>query len=130
MLSNFYYYSLASPDHLREGAYQLNIISTAILSLIKKALLCYWNLLVLHQQPARGWVLYNTSRSSGNGRWHELQSIRKTSWNVDHVILFRVPDLGISKSGKYLLKLRAHYSGKFAPQEINPLYGIRIKGIH
>ena len=65
MLSSFYYYSLASPDHLCKGAYQLNIIRAAISPLIRKALLCYWSLLVLHQQPARGWVLYNTLRSSG-----------------------------------------------------------------
>ena len=39
MLPNsFYYYSLASPDHLREGAYRLNIIIAAISSLIRKAL--------------------------------------------------------------------------------------------
>ena len=50
MLSSFYYYSLASPDHLREGAYRLNIISAAISSLIRKALLCYWSLLALRQQ--------------------------------------------------------------------------------
>ena len=61
------YYSLASPDHLREGTYRLNSISVAISSLIRKALLCYWSLLVLHQKPVKGWVLYNTSRSSGNG---------------------------------------------------------------
>ena len=29
----------------------------------------------------------------------------------------------IFKSGKFLLKLRADHSGKFAPGEINPLYG-------
>ena len=64
MLSSFYYYS---PDHLCEGTYRLNIISAVIAPLIRKALLCYWSLPVLHQQPAKGWVLYNTSRSSGNG---------------------------------------------------------------
>ena len=129
MLSSFYYYSLASPDHLCKGAYQLNIISAAISSLIRKALLCYWSLLVLHQQPARGWVLYNTSQSSGNGscneshgQWHELQSIRKTLWNVDRMILLRrVPGSGISKSGKFLVKLRAHHSGKFAPRGNKPV---------
>ena len=31
--------------------------------------------------------------------------------------LIRVPGSGISKSGKFLLKLRAHHSGKFASQE-------------
>ena len=36
----------------------------------------------------------------------------------------RVPGSGIFKSGKFLLKLRAHHSGKFAPRENNPLYGI------
>ena len=35
--------------------------------------------------------------------------------NVDRLI--RLPCLGISKSGKFLLKLRAHHSGKFASQE-------------
>ena len=60
---------------------------------------------------------------SCTGGWHELQSIRKTSWNVNHVILFEVPSSGISKSGKFQLKWRAHHSGKFAPREINPLYG-------
>ncbi len=53
MLSNFYYYSLARPDHLRAGAYRLKIISATIPSLTRKALLLYyWSLLVLHQQPA------------------------------------------------------------------------------
>ena len=69
MLSSFYYYSLASPDHLREGTYRLNIINAAISSLIRKALLCYCS---LHQQPAIGWVFYNTSRSSGNGIMREM----------------------------------------------------------
>ena len=52
MLSSFYYYSLARLDHLHAGAYQLKIISTAISSLTRKALLYYWSLLFLHQQPA------------------------------------------------------------------------------
>ena len=58
-----------------------------------------------------------------------VQSIRKTSWNVDRMILFRVPGSGNSKLGKFLLKLRAHHSGKFAPQEINPLYSISIANV-
>ena len=52
MLSSFYYYSLARPDHLRAGAYRLKIISAAISSLTRKAILYYRSLLVLHQQPA------------------------------------------------------------------------------
>ena len=135
MLSSFYYYSLASPDHFHEGAYRLNIISTTISSLIRKAL-CYWNLLVLHQQPARGWVLYNTSRSSGKGIMSRMsngtnynRSVKLRQWNVDRVILFRVPGLGISKSGKFLLKLRACHSGKFAPREINPGQGFFPGGV-
>ena len=53
----------------------------------------------------------------------ELADLALTMWNVvsrDHI---RVTGLRISKSGKFLLKLRAHHSGKFAPWEINPLYG-------
>ena len=42
--------------------------------------------------------------------------------------LIRVPGSGISKSGKFLLKLRAHRSGKFVPREINPLYSTIIVG--
>ena len=34
--------------------------------------------------------------------------------------------LWISKSGKFLLKLRTDHSGKFAPREINPLYGVMV----
>ena len=85
MLTSFYYYSLASPDHLRESAYQLNIISATISSLIREALLCYWSLLVLHQQSARGWVLYNTSRSSGNG----IMSCMGNSTNYNRSIKLR-----------------------------------------
>ena len=37
MLSSFYYYSLANPDHLHKGICRLNIISAAISSLIKNS---------------------------------------------------------------------------------------------
>ena len=33
----------------------------------------------------------------------------------------------ISKSGKFLLKLRVHHSIKFAPKEVNPLYFINVR---
>ena len=38
--------------------------------------------------------------------------------------LFWLFELWISKSGKFLLKLRTDHSGKFAYREINPVYGI------
>ena len=71
MLCSFYYYSLARPDHLRADAYRLKrIISAAISSLTRKALL-YYCMESTSPAPAasysRGWVLCNTSRSSGNG---------------------------------------------------------------
>ena len=69
-LGSFYYYSLASPCRpSSRSAYRLNIISAAISSLIiaKSTVVLLESTIVLHQQPAIGWVLYNMSRSSGRG---------------------------------------------------------------
>ena len=35
----------------------------------------------------------------------------------------------ISKSGKFLLKPRVRYLGKFAPREINLLYGMHVANL-
>ena len=53
--------------------------------------------------------------------WHRALSLKRL---CRETIVFA----WISKSGKFLLKLKVHHSGKFAPRENNPLYGM-IKSV-
>ena len=50
-------------------------------------------------------------------------------WNLTHVS-FWLCGSWISKSGKFLLKLRTNHSGNFAPREINALYDISLQVEH